>query len=59
MKMLKCSPLGQQSSVDNVSEFEVIVKAATDKIYFLKKIKWSDRIHRNQHYHKNSKRVQV
>lgn len=35
--MLNCSPLGGEGSVDNLSEFEVIVEAAIDKILKKKK----------------------
>lgn len=30
--MLECSSLAEEGSADNLSEFEVIVEAATDKI---------------------------
>lgn len=33
MKMLKCSPLGEEGPVENLSEFEVIVEAATDNFF--------------------------
>lgn len=57
--MLECCSLGEKGSADNLSEFEVIVEAARDKILKKKKIKCSDKILGNHYYHKNSERTHI
>lgn len=49
---LECCSSREAGSADNLSEFEVIVEAATDNKK--KKLKCSDNIIGNHHCHKNS-----